>query len=252
MPDGAALAPPPPTSTDVLVVGAGPAGSSAAAWAARRGLDVVLADAAVFPRDKACGDGLTPRAIAELELLGLGDWVRARGTNRGLRGDRVRTGAGAALAGRVAARSRRGGPAHRAGRPDPGRRAQGRRGPAGGCPSRRRGARRRPGRRRGVRPRRRAAHRVLRAPGRRRRRPVDAGPGCSAGSGTRTPRSGSPRAATSAPGAATTRGSPRTWSCAASRTRCWPATAGCSRWPTARSTSGSARWPPPGARPGCG
>jgi geranylgeranyl reductase family protein len=77
--------PPPPSATDVLVVGAGPAGSSAAAWAARNGHDVVLADAAVFPRDKACGDGLTPRAIAELERLGLGDWVRARGTNRGLR-----------------------------------------------------------------------------------------------------------------------------------------------------------------------
>jgi geranylgeranyl reductase family protein len=74
-----------PTSTDVLVVGAGPAGSAAAAWAARAGRDVVLADAAVFPRDKACGDGLTPRAIAELDLLGLGDWVRARARNRGLR-----------------------------------------------------------------------------------------------------------------------------------------------------------------------
>jgi menaquinone-9 beta-reductase len=85
MPDGAALPPSLPASTDVLVVGAGPAGSSAAAWAARHGLDVVLADAAVFPRDKACGDGLTPRAIAELQRLGLGDWVRARGTNRGLR-----------------------------------------------------------------------------------------------------------------------------------------------------------------------
>ena len=59
----------PPASTDVLVVGAGPAGSAAAAWAARAGRDVVLADAAVFPRDKACGDGLTPRAIAELDLL---------------------------------------------------------------------------------------------------------------------------------------------------------------------------------------
>lgn len=72
-------------NTDVLVVGAGPAGSSAAAWAARAGRDVVLADAAVFPRDKACGDGLTPRAIAELEKLGLGAWVRGRGRNRGLR-----------------------------------------------------------------------------------------------------------------------------------------------------------------------
>jgi geranylgeranyl reductase family protein len=75
----------PPASTDVLVVGAGPAGSAAAAWAARAGRDVVLADAAVFPRDKACGDGLTPRAIAELDLLGLGDWVRGRARNRGLR-----------------------------------------------------------------------------------------------------------------------------------------------------------------------
>jgi geranylgeranyl reductase family protein len=76
---------PEPTSTDVLVVGAGPAGSAAAAWAARAGRDVVLADAAVFPRDKPCGDGLTPRAIAELELLGLGEWVGKRGRNRGLR-----------------------------------------------------------------------------------------------------------------------------------------------------------------------
>jgi geranylgeranyl reductase family protein len=76
---------PEPTSTDVLVVGAGPAGAAAAAWAARSGADVVLADAAVFPRDKTCGDGLTPRAIAELDQLGLGDWVRSYGRNRGLR-----------------------------------------------------------------------------------------------------------------------------------------------------------------------
>ncbi|MEU2348257.1 geranylgeranyl reductase family protein [Modestobacter sp. NPDC049651] len=74
-----------PTDTDVLVVGAGPAGSSAAAWAARSGADVVLADAESFPRDKTCGDGLTPRAMAELDGLGLGDWVRSRGRNRGLR-----------------------------------------------------------------------------------------------------------------------------------------------------------------------
>ena len=71
--------------TDVLVVGAGPAGSATAAWAARLGLDVLLTDAAVFPRDKTCGDGLTPRAIGELENLGLGDWLRAHTVNQGLR-----------------------------------------------------------------------------------------------------------------------------------------------------------------------
>lgn len=76
---------PTPQRTDVLVVGAGPAGSAAAAWAARAGRDVVLADAATFPRDKTCGDGLTPRAMAELDLLGLGEWVRGHTFNQGLR-----------------------------------------------------------------------------------------------------------------------------------------------------------------------
>ncbi len=74
-----------PTSTDVLVVGAGPAGSGAAAWAARAGLDVLLTDAAVFPRDKTCGDGLTPRAVGELAALGLEDWLRDHTASQGLR-----------------------------------------------------------------------------------------------------------------------------------------------------------------------
>ncbi|MEN4477984.1 menaquinone reductase [Mycolicibacterium cosmeticum] len=70
---------------DVVVVGAGPAGSSAAAWAARAGRDVLVIDSAQFPRDKACGDGLTPRAVAELELLGLGSWLDGRIRHHGLR-----------------------------------------------------------------------------------------------------------------------------------------------------------------------
>lgn len=71
--------------TEVLVVGGGPAGASAAAWAARSGRDVTVVDSKVFPRDKTCGDGLTPRAMAELEGLGLGAWLAGRARNRGLR-----------------------------------------------------------------------------------------------------------------------------------------------------------------------
>lgn len=73
------------TQADVVVVGAGPAGSSAAAWAARAGRDVLVIDSARFPRDKACGDGLTPRAVAELERLGLGPWLDTHIRHRGLR-----------------------------------------------------------------------------------------------------------------------------------------------------------------------
>lgn len=71
--------------TDVLVVGAGPAGSAAAAWAARHGREVLLADAEVFPRDKPCGDGLTPRAISELTHLGMVNFLDGRPRNLGLR-----------------------------------------------------------------------------------------------------------------------------------------------------------------------
>lgn len=69
----------------MVVVGAGPAGSAAAAWAARGGRDVLVIDSAQFPRDKACGDGLTPRAIAEMQLLGLGPWLDGRIVHHGLR-----------------------------------------------------------------------------------------------------------------------------------------------------------------------
>ena len=73
------------TKADVVVVGAGPAGSAAAAWACRAGRDVLVIDSAQFPRDKACGDGLTPRAVLEMEQLGLGSWLDGRVRHRGLR-----------------------------------------------------------------------------------------------------------------------------------------------------------------------
>ena len=62
---------PPVHTTDVLVVGAGPAGSAAATTLARSGLAVTVVDKATFPRDKICGDGLTTAALRELDGLGL-------------------------------------------------------------------------------------------------------------------------------------------------------------------------------------
>lgn len=56
---------------DVIVVGAGPAGVSAAITLRRSGVDVVVVDRAEFPRDKICGDGLTALALRELDALGL-------------------------------------------------------------------------------------------------------------------------------------------------------------------------------------
>ena len=61
----------PPPTCDVLVVGAGPAGSACAQWLARQGLQVVLADQHSFPRDKVCGDGLIPDAHHALQRLGV-------------------------------------------------------------------------------------------------------------------------------------------------------------------------------------
>lgn len=57
--------------TDVLVVGAGPAGTAAAITLARLGYEVTAVDRAVFPRDKCCGDGLTAAALRRVEHLGL-------------------------------------------------------------------------------------------------------------------------------------------------------------------------------------
>lgn len=67
-----------PAQCDVIVVGAGPAGSAAAITLARAGLDVVLVDQQAFPRDKVCGDGLIPDAHQALQRLGLLDAVLAR------------------------------------------------------------------------------------------------------------------------------------------------------------------------------
>lgn len=71
---------------DVIVVGAGPAGSTAAYHLARTGLDVLLFEKTAFPREKVCGDGLTPRAVKQLARMGIDTspeqgWLR----NRGLR-----------------------------------------------------------------------------------------------------------------------------------------------------------------------
>lgn len=55
---------------DLVVVGAGPAGSMAAITAARAGLRVTVVDRATFPRDKCCGDGLTTLALRELDAIG--------------------------------------------------------------------------------------------------------------------------------------------------------------------------------------
>ncbi|NUQ87624.1 MAG: FAD-dependent oxidoreductase, partial [Glycomyces artemisiae] len=71
---------------DVIVVGAGPGGSAAAHHLAARGLDVLLLEKTRFPREKVCGDGLTPRAVAQLLKMGVdtsesAGWIR----NKGLR-----------------------------------------------------------------------------------------------------------------------------------------------------------------------
>ena len=65
----------PPPRCEVLVIGAGPAGTACAHWLARHGLEAVLVDQHPFPRDKTCGDGLIPDAHAALQRLGVLDEV---------------------------------------------------------------------------------------------------------------------------------------------------------------------------------
>jgi geranylgeranyl reductase family protein len=78
---------------DVLVIGAGPSGSSCAYWLAKAGHDVVLVEKKAFPREKTCGDGLTPRSVRQLQDMGLGpelaschrfEGLRAHGFGRSL------------------------------------------------------------------------------------------------------------------------------------------------------------------------
>ncbi len=63
--------PPAPRDADVIVVGAGPAGSATAYHLAQAGLDVLLLEKTAFPREKVCGDGLTPRAVKPLVAMGI-------------------------------------------------------------------------------------------------------------------------------------------------------------------------------------
>jgi flavin-dependent dehydrogenase len=64
---------------EVLVVGAGPAGSVAALVLARAGVRVLIVDRATFPRDKLCGDSLNPGTLAELRALGIAEAVERAG-----------------------------------------------------------------------------------------------------------------------------------------------------------------------------
>jgi len=70
---------------DVLVVGGGPSGAAAACWLAEAGHRVLVVERKQFPRDKTCGDALTPRAVRQLDDLGLADELEPHLRFEGLR-----------------------------------------------------------------------------------------------------------------------------------------------------------------------
>jgi menaquinone-9 beta-reductase len=70
---------------DVVVVGAGPAGASCGYWLADAGWDVVVVEKKEFPREKTCGDGLTPRAVRQLADMGIEDALSGSHRYHGLR-----------------------------------------------------------------------------------------------------------------------------------------------------------------------
>jgi geranylgeranyl reductase family protein len=75
------------TPYDVVIVGGGPSGSACAYWLAQAGWSVCLIEKKHFPREKTCGDGLTPRSVYQLAEMGLEGIVAANGHKyKGLRG----------------------------------------------------------------------------------------------------------------------------------------------------------------------
>ena len=238
--DAAASAGPRPTiTTDVLVVGGGPAGAAAGYWLARHGHDVTVVEKQAFPREKTCGDGLTPRAVKQLADMGLGGELERFHRYHGPAGHRDGPAARAGVAARTRvypqlrlrrapARARR-----RSSPPTPS--APGATllaGPRGGAPDRRAGLRRAAPR--SPAPTARAARRA--APS---SRSSPTAPTAASAARSARPARGSGRTARRSARTGSRRGTPsrgssrRSTSRTATATRC-PATAGSSRSATAR------------------